>query len=95
MVWPLYHRYPSGLEVGIELGCQGFIGQHVAQDFFQSHCMAAALPVGKKVTGALPSAVPVFGGMGVILAVELNRERGELYPLPFFGIAFCLLNFAD
>jgi hypothetical protein len=68
---------------------------HALKDHFKSHGMAASSASLKKGAIAFPMTVIIFYGMRVIRPIKGYRKTIKVNPVPFFGVLFGLLNFAN
>ena len=53
---------------------KGFLGQHLAKDLLERHDMAACLPLGKEMAGAMPFPIGIAELVVIVLSVENSRQ---------------------
>ena len=80
-----------------KLGCinrrfKRFFRQHVLQDIFQRHSMAAQTPLRKETAGAVPFTIVIAYIVFVIFTVEFGGKPGKGNPFLFLSISFGFFN---
>jgi hypothetical protein len=69
--------------------------EHVLEDPFQGHRVAATLMSNEKLAVTLESAILVTNAMVVVIAVEGHFKALEFEAVGFLGVAFGLFDLAD